>query len=136
MMETNNRFKGMCSNEPFKIIVEDSSLVDMPIFVISNNLIDVTLYGDKESAVGFVDFLNGLFGQLSSQSIVIKGYQDRIDNLFDESKQLKNDCSILVLSNQEYRNENKELRIIINTLKEQNQKFKARLNELGVEYYD
>ena len=30
--------------------------------------------------------------------------------------------------------ENNEFRILITTLKEQNQKFKARLNDLGVEY--
>ena len=30
--------------------------------------------------------------------------------------------------------ENNELRILVDTLKNQNQKFKARLNDLGVEY--
>lgn len=30
--------------------------------------------------------------------------------------------------------ENKELRTLVKILKEQNQKFKARLNDLGVEY--
>ena len=32
--------------------------------------------------------------------------------------------------------ENKELRMVIDGLKQQNQKLKGRLNDLGVEYYD
>ena len=34
----------------------------------------------------------------------------------------------------DFHKENKELRLLVDTLKEQNQKFKARLNDLGVEY--
>lgn len=36
----------------------------------------------------------------------------------------------------ELNDENQELRILVNSLKEQNNKFKGRLNDLGVEYYD
>ena len=32
--------------------------------------------------------------------------------------------------------ENKELRLLVDSLKQQNKKFKGRLNDLGVEYYD
>lgn len=36
----------------------------------------------------------------------------------------------------ELHEENKELRMVIDGLKQQNQKLKGRLNDLGVEYYD
>ena len=32
--------------------------------------------------------------------------------------------------------ENKELRLLVDSLKQQNKKFKGRLDDLGVEYYD
>ena len=38
--------------------------------------------------------------------------------------------------NEELNEENRELRMVIDGLKQQNQKFKGRLNDLGVEYYD
>lgn len=36
----------------------------------------------------------------------------------------------------ELADENKELRILVDSLKQENKKFKGRLNDLGVEYYD
>lgn len=36
----------------------------------------------------------------------------------------------------ELNDENKELRILVDSLKQQNKKFKGKLNDLGVEYYD
>jgi len=35
----------------------------------------------------------------------------------------------------ELNDENKELRLLVDSLKQQNKKFKGRLNDLGVEYY-
>lgn len=45
-----------------------------------------------------------------------------IDKLFNENEQLKQ--------------ENTQFKILVNELKNQNQKLKGRLNDLGVEYYD
>lgn len=47
---------------------------------------------------------------------------DLLNELHEENEQLKQS--------------NKELLLLVDTLKEQNMKFKTRLNDLGVEYYD
>ena len=47
---------------------------------------------------------------------------NKMNELADENGQLKQS--------------NKELLLLVDTLKEQNMKFKLRLDELGVEYYD
>lgn len=61
---------------------------------------------------------------------------DLLNKLNDENKQLSRDCSALVLANQDLRHENEELRVLTNVLKIQNKKFKGRLTDLGVEYFD
>ena len=40
---------------------------------------------------------------------------EMLNNLYDENEQLKNDCGILVQSNQDYRKENEELKSRINS---------------------
>lgn len=46
------------------------------------------------------------------------------------------DARLLKTILNELNDENKELRMVIDGLKQQNQKLKGRLNDLGVEYYD
>ena len=46
----------------------------------------------------------------------------------------RNDYDTIVDLLNELHEENKELRLLVNTLKEQNMKFKLRLEDLGVEY--
>ena len=48
----------------------------------------------------------------------------------------KEGCEIVTDLLNELNDENKELRILVDSLKQQNKKFKGRLNDLGVEYYD
>lgn len=52
----------------------------------------------------------------------VNNYVDKIKEVEKENEQLKQS--------------NKELLLLVDTLKEQNMKFKTRLNDLGVEYYD
>ena len=53
---------------------------------------------------------------------------DKFNELAEENQRLKNDCSILVQSNQEYRKENEQL-------KEENKELKKHIQELENRLY-
>lgn len=72
---------------------------------------------------GIVDWVE------SKEKNAICVYNDLGDYRFSSAKAL---CELL----NELVEDNNELRIVIDTLKVQNMKFKAKLNDLGVEYYD
>ena len=64
-----------------------------------------------------------------------------LNDLTEENTTLKerrhediNELAVIAIKYNALKEENKELRILVETLKNQNQKFKARLNDLGVEY--
>jgi len=54
----------------------------------------------------------------------------------NELEEFVNSYHQLEKENEQLKQSNKELLLLIDTLKEQNMKFKTRLNDLGVEYYD
>lgn len=62
-------------------------------------------------------------------------FLDGLNKLSEENKVLTAHSDCCIKANRELFKENNELRILVDTLKNQNQKFKARLNDLGVEYY-
>ena len=66
--------------------------------------------------------------------VVAFGKSGIIDNLKRNTFDFTEDNVIDSLN--ELNDENKELRMVIDGLKQQNQKLKGRLNDLGVEYYD
>ena len=60
---------------------------------------------------------------------------DGVDYIEDESNGFCLICDELMCSLlNELHEENQELRLLVDTLKEQNMKFKLRLKDLGVEY--
>ena len=62
-------------------------------------------------------------------------FLDGLNKLVEENKVLTAHSDCCIKANRELFKENNELRILVDTLKNQNQKFKARLKDLGVEYY-
>jgi hypothetical protein len=59
-----------------------------------------------------------------------------LNNQHEQIERLKGNFRALEEVKCELAEENKELRMVIDVLKQQNQKLKGRLNDLGVEYYD
>ena len=56
---------------------------------------------------------------VTKERITVTELEDLLNQLSDENEQLRNDCSILVQSNQEYRKENEQLRQTISNLKQE-----------------
>ena len=62
--------------------------------------------------------------------------KNKLNELYEENKQLKN----IIKENSKLVNElsedNNQFQILVKSLKDENQKLKLRLKDLGVEYYD
>ena len=67
---------------------------------------------------------------IDDSDIVVDDLETGESYIFDDYRSCENCCILL----NELHEENQELRLLVDTLKEQNMKFKLRLKDLGVEY--
>ena len=62
---------------------------DVDVFCRDHNAKGISQLIEKEDYDKIVDLLNELNNEVKSQSLVIKGYQERTEKLFNENEQLK-----------------------------------------------
>ena len=117
--------------------------IDSEWWVVGDNTIKVNEFGYRED-LDIEDMGRGLRKELTEQETV-----NLLNQLYEENRELRRHLDVmrsgaltddkrikeLYDENEQLKQSNKELLLLVDTLKEQNMKFKTRLNDLGVEYY-
>jgi hypothetical protein len=129
-----NEHTGTCLYEKgrFELRETDNAIIDLksdfpPIMIASNPVDDGSEpnYADRR---GVLHLLNELADNNPNEEKYwyLKKMLDKSWKQYHEQKE----------ENEELKQENAQFKILVNELKNQNQKLKGRLNDLGVEYYD
>ena len=118
-------------------------------FIINDGIvtdkIDLSMYMDNEDCCEKLNELHEENNHLEEHLNIVRSHRDI---LISKNKELKEQVRLLNIEDERWtkaseedketidrlNKENNELYILVETLKNQNQKFKARLNDLGVEY--
>ena len=80
----------------------------------------------------FIVIDDGFVKYIEDTTLIEDKHEGHINDAYELCRELNRLCE----ENQQLKEKNQQYKILTDELKRQNKKLKARLNDLGVEYYD